>query len=89
MPYPPGSKTYDQLPLLKCIQAIDYYDCMTQIAANTADIIGLEPGMAYTAGEYYTLMPLMAEKYNSTSMYSFFNLSKCYKILYYVRGYDV
>jgi len=64
-PYPPGQPTYDQLPLLKCVQGVDFFDCMTQIAGNTADLIDLEPGMAYTAGEYYTLMPLMAEKYTS------------------------
>jgi hypothetical protein len=38
---------------------------MIQIANDKADLIDLEPGMAYTAGEFNTLQPLMAEKYTA------------------------
>lgn len=65
LPYPFSFRPYDQLPTLKCVQGVDQFDCMIQIANDKADLIDLEPGMAYTAGEYNTLQPLMAEKYTA------------------------
>jgi hypothetical protein len=63
-PYPPGFEGgYDELPLLTCIQAIDRFDCMQRIGNNEADLVQLEPGIGYTAGEYYNMLPIMAEKY--------------------------
>ena len=38
---------------------------MEMIADSTADLVSYDSGMAYTAGEFYNLMPLMAEKYSS------------------------
>jgi melanoma-associated antigen p97 len=57
------SRPYDQLPTLLCIEGGDEFDCMYRISENQADLLTLDPGLAYTAGEYYTMMPLMAERY--------------------------
>ena len=37
---------------------------MEMIYENEADLVQLDPGMSYTAGQYFTMMPLMAEKYS-------------------------
>ena len=38
---------------------------MDMIHNNDADLIQLDPGMGYTAGEYFTMMPIAAEKYDT------------------------
>ena len=38
---------------------------MQLIADKKVDLIQLDPGMGYTGGQYYNLMPIMAEKYTS------------------------
>ena len=45
------------------MQARDEFGCMEKISVNEADLIQLDPGMGYTAGEYYTMLPLVAEQY--------------------------
>lgn len=50
-----------------CHQGIDQFDCMEGITRDDADLMQLEPGMGYTGGEFYNMMPLMAEKYISGS----------------------
>ena len=55
--------TYDEMPKLRCVLATDQYDCMQKIFANEADLIELGTGLSYTAGEYYNMIPLVAEKY--------------------------
>ena len=62
-PYPPWSYEYDKLPEFKCVRGSDHFDCMEIIARDEADLIQLEPGMGYTGGEFYNMMPLLAEKY--------------------------
>jgi len=57
------SYKYTDLPNLECVQGVDQYDCMQQIFNNQADLIQLETGLSYTAGQYYNMMPLVAEKY--------------------------
>ena len=37
---------------------------MQMISENKADMMQLDPGMGYTAGQYFTMMPLVAEKYD-------------------------
>jgi melanoma-associated antigen p97 len=54
---------YTDLPNLQCVQGADQYDCMQKIFNNEADLIQLETGLSYTAGQYYNMMPLVAEKY--------------------------
>ena len=39
---------------------------MEKISDNEADLMTLDPGMGYTAGQYFTMMPLMAEKYDTS-----------------------
>ena len=66
LPYPPGfDKGYMGLPKLVCLRAQDRFDCMQRIADNEADLVQLEPGMGYTGGEYYNMLPIMAEKYDT------------------------
>ena len=55
---------YKSLPELKCVQGSDQFDCMQKISENQADLIALDPGMGYTAGEFFTLLPIIAEKYD-------------------------
>ena len=62
-PYPPWSYEYDALPEFKCVRGKDQFDCMEIISRDEADLIQLEPGMGYTGGEFYNMMPLVAEKY--------------------------
>ena len=38
---------------------------MEMISEIEADLMQLDPGMAYTAGEYFTMVPLAAEKYDT------------------------
>lgn len=38
---------------------------MEMISTNEADLMQLDPGMGYTAGEYFTMVPLAAEKYDT------------------------
>jgi melanoma-associated antigen p97 len=57
------SYKYNDLPNLQCVQGSDQYDCMQKIFNNEADLIQLETGLSYTAGQYYNMMPLVAEKY--------------------------
>lgn len=38
---------------------------MSMVAEGEADLVSFDPGMSYTAGENYNLMPLMAERYVS------------------------
>lgn len=57
------SYKYTDLPNLQCVQGSDQYDCMQKIFNNEADLIQLETGLSYTAGQYYNMMPLVAEKY--------------------------
>lgn len=77
MPFPPGyNGGYNELPILICIRAIDRFDCMQRIANNDADLVQLEPGIGYTAGEYYNMLPIMAEKYDTSksSIFSYASL---------------
>ena len=55
--------SYRQLPELKCVRGNDRFACMDMIDADNADLMSLDPGMGYTAGDYFTMMPLMAEMY--------------------------
>ena len=63
--YPKKHPAYTQLPTLKCVQAVDQFDCMQKISNDEADLIQLDPGIGYTGGQYFNLMPLMAESYSS------------------------
>jgi len=62
--------TYDAMPTLKCVMGTDQYDCMSKIFTNEADLIELGTGLSYTAGEYYNMIPLVAEKYVAGSWHS-------------------
>jgi len=62
--YPTGFKSYLELPELICKSGRDRFACMEMIYDNEADLVQLDPGMSYTAGQYFTMMPLMAEKYS-------------------------
>ena len=55
--------TYEMMPKLKCVLGTDQYDCMGKIFNDQADLIELGTGLSYTAGEYYNMIPLVAEKY--------------------------
>ncbi len=44
---------------------MDSFACMEMISQNEADLLLLDPGMGYTAGEYFTMVPLAAEKYDT------------------------
>ena len=48
-----------------CHLARDQFACMELIEKLQADLIQLDPGMGYTAGEYNTMLPLVAEKYST------------------------
>ena len=63
-PRPPDlEEDYEELPELLCHRAVDVFECMELIAGNDMDLLQLDTGVAYTAGEYYNMMPLVAEKY--------------------------
>lgn len=47
------------------LQGNDQFDCMQLIADKKADLMQVDPGMGYTGGQYYNLMPVMAEKYTT------------------------
>ena len=59
----PDEYTYEMMPQLKCVLGTDQYDCMDKIFRDEADLIELGTGLSYTAGEYYNMIPLVAEKY--------------------------
>ena len=40
-------------------------DCLMMINSNQADMLTLDSGMGYMAGEFFTMMPIMAERYSS------------------------
>jgi melanoma-associated antigen p97 len=63
--WPVCCRPYPDLPELKCVRSADQFGCMHMISENEADLMQLDPGMGYTAGEYYTMMPLMAERYTT------------------------
>lgn len=48
---------------IDCVQGNSHFDCMQRISNNGADLIQLDAGLGYTAGEYFTMVPIMAEKY--------------------------
>ena len=50
-------------------QGTDQFDCMSLISKGQADLLSLDPGMGYTGGQFYNLMPILAEQYRS-SLYS-------------------
>jgi len=60
-----GSRMYNytMMPRFRCVLGTDQYDCMKRIFMNEADLIELGTGLSYTAGEYYNMLPLVAEKY--------------------------
>ena len=64
--YPSGVLPYDELPYFQCVQANDPFTCMSMVFDRDADLTTYDPGMGYTAGEYYNLMPIMAEKYSTS-----------------------
>ncbi|CAD5117088.1 DgyrCDS5901 [Dimorphilus gyrociliatus] len=57
---------YAKLPKLECIRGTTSFDCMSMIGQNDADLVTLDAGMGYTAGEYFSMMPLMNENYDSS-----------------------
>jgi len=59
----PRMYTYKMMPQLECVLGTDQYDCMNKIFRDEADLIELGTGLSYTAGEYYNMIPLVAEKY--------------------------
>jgi len=59
----PNTYTYEDMPTLECVLGTDQYDCMSKIFNNEADLIELGTGLSYTAGQYYNMIPLVAEKY--------------------------
>jgi len=63
------SYKYTDLPNLQCVQGLNQYDCMIKIFNDEADLIQLETGLSYTAGQYYNMMPLVAEKYQPGSLF--------------------
>ena len=62
--------TYAMMPELKCVLATDQYNCMDKIYKNEADLIELGTGLSYTAGEYYNMIPLVAEKYMAGELHA-------------------
>jgi len=60
-----GSRTYTYkvMPKLQCVLGTDQYNCMDKIFNDEADLIELGTGLSYTAGEYYNMIPVVAEKY--------------------------
>jgi len=67
--------TYEMMPKFRCVLGTDQYDCMQKIFTNEADLIELGTGLSYTAGEYYNMIPLVAEKYVLGQLHSMFNQS--------------
>jgi len=63
-------KPYSQLPEVQCVQGSDQFDCMRRIFSDEADLMQLETGLSYTAGQYYNMMPLAAEKYSDGLYYT-------------------
>jgi len=63
-PVPPGYTKYEELPQLSCFRGADQFDCMQKISENEADLVQLEPGLGYTGGEYFNMLPLAAERYD-------------------------
>ncbi|CAH1784042.1 unnamed protein product [Owenia fusiformis] len=55
------------MAILTCVRGAHRFDCMMKINNNEADLLTLDAGMGYIAGEYYTMMPIMAEKYESNN----------------------
>ena len=66
----PYTYTYETMPKLKCVRGTDQYNCMDLIYNNEADLIELGTGLSYTAGEYYNMIPLVAEKYMPGQLHS-------------------
>ncbi|CAH1789988.1 unnamed protein product [Owenia fusiformis] len=53
-------------PNLQCVLADDKYDCMRRIEANEADLMTLGDTQVYSAGRYFNMVPVMAEKYSES-----------------------
>ena len=80
-PIPPGYNPYSELPQMSCIRGSDHFDCMQMIADNEADLVQLEPGLGYTAGEYFNMLPLVAERYATGRISQ--HLKNCLMVLNY------
>lgn len=55
--------SWKEFPPFSCNMATSQFKCMELISKGQADLMQLETALSYTAGQYFTLMPLMAEKY--------------------------
>ena len=56
---------WPDFPPFLCIEGRTQFDCMEHISKGNADLMQLETALSYTAGQYFTMMPLMAEKYQN------------------------
>ncbi|CAK9294532.1 unnamed protein product [Gordionus sp. m RMFG-2023] len=52
-------------PRLECLVGKDVFDCMTKIKNFEADLVSLDPGYIYKAGQEFSLSPILAEVYGT------------------------
>ena len=57
------------------------------INSNQADMLTLDSGMGYMAGEFFTMMPIMAERYSSGEYWVQIDLSDSLHIALSFSGF--
>lgn len=63
---------------LGCVLKENKHDCMKAIDSDEANVVTLDAGAVYVAGRYYSLAPIMSERYTSGELLILF--SQCLKI---------
>lgn len=60
-----GAVDFSKMPVLSCVMAADVFECMDLFSKNEVDLITLEAGTGYFTGHYYSMRPILAEKYDT------------------------
>lgn len=60
---------------LNCVRGADRDQCMNKIANNAAHLITLDPGETFIAGRYYSLVPIMQERYGQSGESGYYSVA--------------
>ena len=60
---------------LRCERGTDRDQCMNKVANNVAQLITLDPGEVFLAGRYYSLVPIMMEKYGQSNEPGYYSVA--------------
>lgn len=79
-PYQPfAERNQDRRPKLefsiRCYQANDKDQCMNLIANERVHLVTLDPGEIFIGGRYYSLIPIVAERYGANREAGYFSVA--------------